>query len=396
MNIQLETIPCPLCKSHINKNVYSDNRIVGASGEIKINVQQCSDCNFIFNSPRPTQEGLESYYKNSDLASGQVYRDESDKGHYSILHAERANFLKESLSNDRQFSLIDIGCGNGGFLKAVRNEVPNSIIKGLDPSKQAVENCKEIEIDVIQAGINDISKMNIEVDVISLISVLEHLPDPREAIREIKKALGSTGIFYIEIPNTLKPEVSLTGFFGFEHIVHFTPATIYKLLKEEGFNKIKRDFSVDHVVRVVASASNHDLFIGDSISIEDDLEESRLSILNYCKDEKLLVHRLRNRVKSFLEDWKSSGKKVAVYGAGHHSVELSSHIDLYNFVDCYLDGDVHKQGKSFLGKEVYSPLVIKDLDIDAVIISSGRFVDEMKRTVINSGKNNLIVKTCYE
>ena len=169
MNIQLETISCPLCKSNINKNVYSDNRIVGTSGEVKINVQQCSDCNFIFNSPRPTQEGLESYYKNSDLASGQVYRDESDKGHYSILHAERANFLKKSLSNDRQFSLIDIGCGNGGFLKAVRNEVPNSSIKGLDPSKQAVENCKEIGIDVIQAGINDISKMNIEKEIKSIM-----------------------------------------------------------------------------------------------------------------------------------------------------------------------------------------------------------------------------------
>ena len=238
--------------------------------------------------------------------------------------------------------------------------------------------------------------MNIEVDVISLISVLEHLPDPREAIREIKKVLGSTGILYIEIPNSLKPEVSLTGFFNFEHIVHFTPATIYKLLKEEGFKKIKRDFSVDHVVRVIASSSNQDLFIGDSISIEDDGEESRLSILNYRKEEKLLVHKLRNRVKSLLEDWKLSGKKVAVYGAGLHSVELSSHIDLYSFVDCYLDGDVHKQGKSFLGKKVYSPLTIKDLDIDAVIISSGRFVDEMKRTVINSGKNDLIVETCYE
>ena len=41
-------------------------------------------------------------------------------------------------------------------------------------------------------------------------------------------------------------------------------------------------------------------------------------------------------------------------------------------------------------------MVAKDLDIDAVIISSGRFIEEMHRTIIDHGKANLIVETCYE
>ena len=105
---------------------------------------------------------------------------------------------------------------------------------------------------------------------------------------------------------------------------------------------------------------------------------------------------MRSKVKSKLQNWKSKNKKIAMYGAGLHSVELSSHIDLNSYVSCYLDGDINKQGKKFLGKKVYSPESVKHLNIDAVIISSGRFIDEMKRTVLSHGNDGIEVATCYE
>ena len=396
MVIELEDIACPICNFKEGVTIYSDNRMAGNSIEISITVKQCDGCGFIFNSPRPTETGLKKYYENSNLGSGQVFRDESEKGYYSNLHDERANFLKESLIFTNDLSLIDVGCGNGGFLKSIIKEIPDISVLGLDPSIQAVENCKKSNINVIQAAINELPNIKIDVDIISLISVLEHLTNPREAIRACKQSLGSSGIIYIEIPNTLKPEVSLTGFFNFEHIVHFTPSSLLKLLENEGFKFVKHDKSVDHVVRIVASPSNLDFFKGEEINYLDDSRDSLASIQKYAKNEKELVHSMRSKVKSKLQNWKSKNKKIAMYGAGLHSVELSSHIDLNSYVSCYLDGDINKQGKKFLGKKVYSPESVKHLNIDAVIISSGRFIDEMKRTVLSHGNDGIEVATCYE
>lgn len=396
MTLEFEKVKCPLCSTDNDKDLYFDKRMAGASGEVEISVKQCSKCGFIYNSPRLSEIGLNTYYENSDLGSGQVFRDESAKGHYSILHTERANFLKSSLTQNIKFNLLDIGCGNGGFLNAVIKQIPYCNARGLDPSNLAVKNCKQIDIEVIQGSVNDLSSMNLDVDIVSMISVLEHLPNPREALKEIKKFIGSNGILYLEIPNTLEPEVSLTGFFNFEHIVHFTPSTLYKLLEEEGFHKIIQDESVSNVVRVIASSSNQPIFSGFDIQYEDDREKSKNAILKYINDERVLVHGLRDKVKSLLQNWKKRNKKIAIYGAGLHTIELSSHIDLAKYVDCYLDGDANKQNKVFLGKKVYSPMVAKDLDIDAVIISSGRFIEEMHRTIIDHGKKNLIVETCYE
>ena len=143
-----------------------------------------------------------------------------------------------------------------------------------------------------------------------MISVLEHLPNPREALKEIKKFIGSNGILYLEIINTLEPEVSLTGFFNFEHIVHFTPSTLYKLLEEEGFHKIIQDESVSNVVRVIASSSNQPIFSGLDIQYEDDREKSKNAILKYINDERVLVHGLRDKVKSLLQNWKKETKKL--------------------------------------------------------------------------------------
>ena len=128
----------------------------------------------------------------------------------------------------------------------------------------------------------------------------------------------------------------------------------------------------------------------------DDRLEARRSVLEYAVDEKVLIDGLRLRVSAALENWSSRNLKIAVYGAGLHTQQLATLVNLDSSVFCYLDGDPKKHGKSFLGKQIFSPTHLDALDIDAVLISSNRFVDEMSATARRYGGTRIELLTCYE
>ena len=75
---------------------------------------------------------------------------------------------------------------------------------------------------------------------------------------------------------------------------------------------------------------------------------------------------------------------------------LNSLIDLKQFTDYFIDGDVSKQGLKFLDKEILPPEAIIELNIEAVLISSQRFAQEMKQRLRKVAGKKLEVATCYE
>ena len=187
MPLSLEVICCPNCFSNHSSNIFTDHRIAGQLGKTIISVGQCDNCGFIFNTPRPTLDEIDRFYSSAMTASGQIYQDESSQGHYPKLMINRAQFLNNISSINKNLKALDIGCGNGGFIKAVKTQFPNLHISGIDPSLQAVKNCINANLDVSQNGVEDLGSSGIdcEYDLISIISVLEHIPNPKLALTKI-------------------------------------------------------------------------------------------------------------------------------------------------------------------------------------------------------------------
>ena len=125
----------------------------------------------------------------------------------------------------------------------------------------------------------------------------------------------------------------------------------------------------------------------------DDRVKSREAISNYVFAEKNLSGKMLKKLDKVLSQWKREGLKIAVYGAGAHTTELASIFDIRNYVTLYLDGDPRKSGTRFLGKPVISPIEIEKNGIDAVLISSGRFQDEMVAAI---SQYDLKIETCYD
>ncbi len=106
--------------------------------------------------------------------------------------------IANDLPNSGQ--VLDIGCGDGTFLKHLRNVKPELGLMGVDVSEVAVSRLKQCGIrsavvDLADGCIPD----DLKADYVVMMEVLEHIPDP-EAIMRAVKAIGARR-YYVTIPN---------------------------------------------------------------------------------------------------------------------------------------------------------------------------------------------------
>jgi 2-polyprenyl-3-methyl-5-hydroxy-6-metoxy-1,4-benzoquinol methylase len=135
-------------------------------------------------------------------------------------------------------TLLDVGCGDGSFIDAVKNKF--LYIVGLEPDKELFVECarrfidEKVDIDILQMSAEDLSKLNKTFDCITALDVIEHLNDPLPVLKEIKKHLNPGGIFIMSTPNWIDFIWRMLGKAP-QHKVQHTMHGWVELLKKAGF-----------------------------------------------------------------------------------------------------------------------------------------------------------------
>jgi SAM-dependent methyltransferase len=96
--------------------------------------------------------------------------------------------------------ILDVGCGTGGMLKLLA-EFGETY--GLDPSVEAIEYSRARAGDLVtlyHGGIPEGIPAGVKFDLITAFDVLEHMPDPVAALREIRASLAPGGLFICTVP----------------------------------------------------------------------------------------------------------------------------------------------------------------------------------------------------
>ncbi len=174
--------------------------------------------------------------------------------HYinSKMHGKDFDFKKwknESYRDDlrriKQFkrilknkSLLDFGCGAGGFLELSNSITAESSGFELDLSvKKFWKNKLKIY--------DEIDKIKSKFDVITMFHVLEHLKSPIETLIKLKKNLKHGGVIIIEVPNADDALIKLYKSKAFQnftywsnHLYLYNPINLKKLLIKTGY-KVK-------------------------------------------------------------------------------------------------------------------------------------------------------------
>ena len=133
---------------------------------------------------------------------------------------------------------MDLGCGRGEWLKALKNS--NIAAKGIDQNKIMIEECLDSGLDVVEHDV--IEYLNLlepeSIGAITGFHIVEHLPFSAlmQLLDESLRVLKSGGIAIFETPN---PENLMVGSCNFytdpTHRNPIPPHTLSFMLTQRGF-----------------------------------------------------------------------------------------------------------------------------------------------------------------
>lgn len=219
---------CYLCGN--NKFEKISNRVRDIKNK---SVLQCKKCELVF--LENFNHIKNNFYEKSKMRQGE----EQPKGWKAYLDKcaqddfRRAEFLKKEVEGK---SLLDFGCGAGGFLSMLKNIKK---ITGVEKDEKII---KKIQKNFNLKIYEDLGEIREKFDVITLFHVIEHLKNPKKILERLRGFLNPEGKIIIETPNSSDALLTLYNCRTFSdfyywscHLHLFNEKSIKLLLKKCGY-----------------------------------------------------------------------------------------------------------------------------------------------------------------
>ena len=151
--------------------------------------------------PRPSEADLAAFYDVSYFVGESAYGYSDYEGE-SLAAANAARMwddIRRGIPADQQRprSVLDVGCATGDLLG--RAQADGWLTVGVELSAWAAERARARGIQVA----TDLSRVDPPPEgfgLVTMFHVVEHLPDPREALRRVAELLAPNGLVVIEVP----------------------------------------------------------------------------------------------------------------------------------------------------------------------------------------------------
>lgn len=94
--------------------------------------------------------------------------------------------------------ILEIGCGAGGMLEPLRQY---GRVTGLDYSADSMRYCRSRGFTRVVTGLgSELPFPDESFDLVALFDVIEHIPDDRQVLAEVKRVLKPDGVVFISVP----------------------------------------------------------------------------------------------------------------------------------------------------------------------------------------------------
>ncbi len=220
---------------------------------------RCAGCRLYFVNPRPGPELLASFYDDPGYDCHTAEYGQSD--YADARH--RLAVLRGHATSHR--SLIDFGCGAGALMRAAL-ESGWSQVAGVDVGSRITERLTQEGLRV--CGSLEQAASGELVDAVTIIHVLEHLPDPAGALRGVDRVLAPGGLLMIEVPNVrslrsliagtsvgrrLFPEAQRFQAYPI-HLSYFAAHQLNRLVGQLGYRRVESRTSGMGIEELVSSS----------------------------------------------------------------------------------------------------------------------------------------------
>ena len=162
---------------------------------------RCNTCGTYFVEPMPAGDAVEdadahytgAYYSGDARADETSWEQATDAS-----SSARIEWIERALG--RKGRLLDVGCGTGYLLAAAKARGWEAT--GVEVSGRAAEFARRThDVTVLEGTLSRAAFPESSFDAITLVHVLEHVPNPVETLHEVRRILKPEGLLGIAIPN---------------------------------------------------------------------------------------------------------------------------------------------------------------------------------------------------
>jgi SAM-dependent methyltransferase len=387
--------PCPICQGQSCRPLRHQRFVLPEGHPLAAgyDVVSCLRCGFVYADSGVSQQDYDRFY-----ADHSKYEDgaTSTGGGDAPFDATRLHDTAVELARhlpDRQATILDIGCANGGLLRALHDQ-GFSRLWGIEPSAACAAHARstpgvQIAVGSLFASAPFGPQGPASFDCVVLSHVLEHLLDVSAAAKHLSEVTRDGGLLYIEVPDAPRyADYLVAPFqdFNTEHINHFSPRSLLNLFGPLGFASLnvqrKTIFSAPNVPfpalgvllqRRAAAATQAEL-TGD--------DELAGGISHYLTASQRMLSHLESRMSAAL----ASGKPIIVWGTGQLAMKLLAETALGQAtIAAFVDGNPINHGKILHGIPIRSPQELAGLPHPILVTSTihqtaivSRIRDELK------------------
>jgi SAM-dependent methyltransferase len=241
--------------------------------------------------------------------------------------------LTKSISIKNCGSLLDVGCGNGSFLKAFSSFFPEWHLSGVEYDSKNLENLKLLS-NFDQLYVGPLEKIQSKYDLVALIHTLEHIENPLPFLASIKGLLKPEAILLIQVPYYFENPFELMTI---DHVTHFAPHTLTSLLSNAGFHA--RLVTTDWVKKEISVVAG---FAGCAIQHEEPRIPSANESIKWLSETITRASAIQNRTPHF-----------GIFGSSIAATWTA--INLPRLPDFFVDEDLARIGRNLLETTILAP-----------------------------------------
>ena len=261
--LTVEAVPCPLCRAERSTPAFRQRDLALGLAAL-YTVARCEGCGLLYQNPRVRAEDLALAYPDTyaahvrepDLSRrlqrhgasvrwllsrhlGYHHLTSEDAGGVAGLRAAwLRRRIREAFPPWRSGGrLLDVGCASGKFLRQMH--AVGWEVAGIEIDPAAAAKARTVTPNIIVGDPAHVTLSDGAFDVITAFHVIEHVPDPLGALRNLLRWLAPGGLIVLEVPNAASLSARVFGRYwcGYDlprHLVHFTPASMTALVQGAG------------------------------------------------------------------------------------------------------------------------------------------------------------------
>jgi SAM-dependent methyltransferase len=225
----------------------------GIERDRKFGVVRCGRCSFVYAEHEPPPALTVLLYDSPDAEDSTAEKHESLRpawvSHQLQLASALLGAIASEFGNTRP-AILDFGCGFGALVRALNG--PTAHCVGYETSAFMVRYMQTQGLPVVSV----LSDAPRNLHGIILSDVLEHLPEPRSVLRDLRKLLVPKGLLCVNVPDFNERRVRMIAkqlkhgqrppqeLNPWGHLNYFSPESLRRMLCDEGFHPIERQIDI--------------------------------------------------------------------------------------------------------------------------------------------------------